>query len=177
MNGVSRISRRTALKAAGSTLIVAGTGAGGLVFGHNGAWAVTAENLDADTFATLVQMSRDIYSHSRLEDKHYAAAVSVLDKAAKDDANLKTVLGDGVAALNKDAVGLKASSYSSMSSEADRMAILQNISSEGFFQTVRSNLVTGIYNNKEVWPMFGYEGESASKGGYIDRGFDDIDWL
>jgi len=25
--------------------------------------------------------------------------------------------------------------------------------------------------------MFGYEGESASKGGYIHRGFDDIAWL
>jgi hypothetical protein len=42
---------------------------------------------------------------------------------------------------------------------------------------VRGNLVTGIYNNKEVWPLFGYEGESASKGGYIHRGFDDVAWL
>jgi len=25
--------------------------------------------------------------------------------------------------------------------------------------------------------MFGYEGASADKGGYIERGFDDIDWL
>ena len=38
-------------------------------------------------------------------------------------------------------------------------------------------LVTGLYNQKEVWPLFGYEGESYSKGGYIDRGFDDIAWL
>jgi hypothetical protein len=42
---------------------------------------------------------------------------------------------------------------------------------------VRGNLVTGIYNNKEVWPLFGYEGESASKGGYINRGFNDVAWL
>jgi hypothetical protein len=28
-----------------------------------------------------------------------------------------------------------------------------------------------------VWPIFGYEGESYSKGGYIKRGFDDIDWI
>ena len=37
--------------------------------------------------------------------------------------------------------------------------------------------ITGIYGNPEVWPLFGYEGPSADKGGYIDRGFDDIDWL
>ena len=34
-----------------------------------------------------------------------------------------------------------------------------------------------LYNNKEVWPKFGYEGASADKGGYINRGFNDIDWL
>ena len=92
MNGRTNLSRRSALKAAGAGLIVAGTGAGGLVFGHNGAWAATAENLDADTFATLVQMSRDTYPHERLEDKFYAAAVSGLDKAAKDDGDLKKML-------------------------------------------------------------------------------------
>jgi hypothetical protein len=46
-----------------------------------------------------------------------------------------------------------------------------------FFQTIRGNLVTGLYNNPEVWPKFGYEGSSADKGGYIDRGFSDINWL
>ncbi len=46
-----------------------------------------------------------------------------------------------------------------------------------FFQKVRSSLITGLYNNKELWPFFGYEGESASKGGYINRGFNDLDWV
>jgi hypothetical protein len=48
---------------------------------------------------------------------------------------------------------------------------------EPFFQSVRSGLVVSLYNQKEVWPIFGYEGESASRGGYIHRGFDDIAWL
>ena len=46
MNGHTNISRRTALKVAGAGLIVAGTGAGGLVYGHNDAWAAKAEDLD-----------------------------------------------------------------------------------------------------------------------------------
>ena len=45
------------------------------------------------------------------------------------------------------------------------------------FETIRSGLVTSLYNQKEIWPIFGYEGESFSKGGYIRRGFDDITWL
>lgn len=173
MNGKTNISRRTALKAAGAGLIVAGTGAGGLVYGHNDAWAAMAENLDADTFATLVQMSRDTYPHDRLEDKFYAAAVSGLDKAAKDDGALKTMLTDGVAGLNKAAGG----SYSGLKDADKRVALLKAMESDGFFQKVRGNLVTGLYNNKEAWPLFGYEGASADKGGYIDRGFDDINWL
>lgn len=173
MNGQTNISRRTALKAAGAGLIVAGTGTGGMVYGHNDAWAATAENLDADTFATLVQMSRDTYPHDRLEDKFYAAAVSGLDKAAKDDAALKTMLTDGVAGLNKAAGG----SYSGVTDADKRVALLKAMQADGFFQKVRGNLVTGLYNNKEAWPLFGYEGASADKGGYIDRGFNDINWL
>lgn len=171
------VSRRTALKGAVAGLIVAGTGAGGLVFGHAKAWAATAENLDADTFATLVQMSRDTYPHSRLDDSFYAEAVSGLDKAAKDDAGLKTMLTDGAAKLDMEATGMKAASYRTMSNEDDRVAILKSMEADPFFQKIRGNLVTGLYNNQKAWPLFGYEGESASQGGYIDRGFADIDWL
>ncbi|MEM8648033.1 MAG: hypothetical protein AAGF86_17025, partial [Pseudomonadota bacterium] len=58
-----------------------------------------------------------------------------------------------------------------------RVALLKAMESSGFFQKVRGSLVTGIYNNPEVWPIFGYEGPSAEEGGYINRGFDDINWL
>ncbi len=61
--------------------------------------------------------------------------------------------------------------------ELDRVSILRDLQSTPFFQKVRGDLITGLYNNKEVWPKFGYEGSSVEYGGYIDRGFDDIDWL
>jgi len=34
-----------------------------------------------------------------------------------------------------------------------------------------------LYNQKPLWAKFGYEGSSADKGGYINRGFNDIDWV
>jgi hypothetical protein len=58
-----------------------------------------------------------------------------------------------------------------------RLALLKAIEAGPFFQAIRGSLVTGLYNQKEVWPVFGYEGESASKGGYLQRGFNDIEWL
>ncbi|MFO1089910.1 MAG: gluconate 2-dehydrogenase subunit 3 family protein [Hyphomicrobiales bacterium] len=169
------LSRRSVLKAAGTLIVALVTPT--LVAGRNNAWAATPEALDANTFATLVQMSRDIYPHEKVEEKYYAAAVQNLDAAAKKDPDVKKLLTDGVAALDKAAMGLKGGGYSALETEAERLALLDAIKTDAFFQKVRGNLVTGLYNNQELWPLFGYEGESASKGGYIHRGFNDISWL
>ena len=171
------VSRRSLIEAAGATLIVAAVTPAGVILGYDNAWSAAAEALQPESFATLVQMSRDIYPHDQLADDFYAAAVSGLDASAKSDAAAKTMLEEGVAALNKAAMGLKAENYRSLGNEMDRLALLKETQGSAFFQKVRGNLITGIYNNKEVWPILGYEGESASKGGYINRGFNDLDWL
>jgi hypothetical protein len=133
--------------------------------------------LSKESFATLVKMARDLYPHDKIADKYYAVVVESLDQAAKDDAALKTLLEDGVAQLDVKATGLKHGDYGSVPSEEERVAILKEIETTPFFQKVRGTMITGLYNNKELWPHFGYEGSSADKGGYINRGFGDIDWL
>jgi hypothetical protein len=82
-----------------------------------------------------------------------------------------------VVALNKAAMGMKYTGYNDVPTENERVAILKGMETSPFFQKIRGTLVTGIYNNQEVWPTFGYEGESASQGGYINRGFNDVSWL
>ncbi len=57
------------------------------------------------------------------------------------------------------------------------MALLHGIEATPFFNKVRSGLVVSLYNQPEIWHRFGYEGSSAEYGGYIARGFNDIDWL
>jgi hypothetical protein len=127
--------------------------------------------------AALVQMARDIYPHDRVADKYYAIAVRSHDEKAAEDADYRALIEDGVAGLNTLAAAHGAKSYLATGWEADRVAILREIEGSEFFQAVRGGLVVGLYNQKEVWPLFGYEGESFSKGGYLNRGFDDIDWL
>jgi hypothetical protein len=75
------------------------------------------------------------------------------------------------------AVDAGAPSYARMGWEIDRNRLLRQIETTPFFQAIRGGMITGLYNQKEVWPYFGYEGESFSKGGYIERGFNDIAWL
>jgi hypothetical protein len=67
--------------------------------------------------------------------------------------------------------------YRDIGWETQRVQLLRDIEKTTFFQRIRGSLITGIYNNQEAWPLFGYEGESAPMGGYPNRGFDDISWL
>ena len=90
---------------------------------------------------------------------------------------LKELIENGIARLNTLARSKNGVDYAEVPGEGDRTAVLRDVETDPFFQKVRSGLITGLYNNKEVWPVFGYEGESASKGGYINRGFNDLDWL
>jgi hypothetical protein len=170
-----RLSRRDVLKAGGAGLLAMQILPGGLIAGK--AWAANPSAVTPETYATMVQISRDLYPHDQLEDRIYAAAVDTLDKAAAADAAARDELEAGVAELDAAAQAVHSSRYSDVAAEADRVALLKEREQSPFVQKLRGNLVTGLYNNKEVWPIFGYEGESASQGGYIERGFDDINWL
>lgn len=154
--------------AAGATFVVGA----GYVASTDAAWALETTALKPETMATLIQMARDIYPHDHVADEYYAIAVKGYDSAEAAPA-----VEAGIAALNAVAAGKGFADYLSMGWERDRVDILRSIEDSAFFQQVRGGLVTGLYNQKAVWPLFGYEGESFSKGGYINRGFDDINWL
>lgn len=165
------LSRRALLSraAAAGALAVAGAG---FIAAPDAAWAVEVSNVSEHEMATLLQMARDIYPHDKVGDRFYVIAVKSYDSEEH-----KQTVAEGIAALDAAAKEAGFDDYLSTGWEANRVAILRRIEDTPFFQTVRGGLVTGLYNQKEVWPIFGYQGESYSEGGYINRGFDDIDWL
>ena len=165
------MSRRDLLKGA-TTAVGAFVCGAGYVTGQNAAWATEMDALKPETFATLVQMARDIYPHDQVGDEYYVAAVKGYDKPEEVDA-----ITAGIDALNDRAREMKGQEYAGLGWERDRVDVLRSMEEEAFFQRIRGGLVTGLYNQKAVWPIFGYEGESFSKGGYINRGFDDISWI
>jgi hypothetical protein len=141
------------------------------------AWAEESTALAPSTMKTLVKVARDIYPHDFLGDVYYINAIKPWDgKAAKDPA-VKTLLEEGVRRLDQDAQGRHNVAYINVPWEAVRIVLLQGIEQSDFFKKIRSDLVVSLYNQQELWPKFGYEGSSAEYGGYIKRGFSDIDWL
>jgi hypothetical protein len=138
------------------------------------AWGMEVQALTPETMKTLIQLARDLYPHDKIPDRFYAVAVKGQDAKAAKDAAHKSLIEGGVADLNK-AAGAKG--YLGLEWEAERVALLRKIEGAPFFEAVRSDLIVSLYNQPDVWLIFGYEGESYSKGGYIRRGFDDIDWI
>ena len=171
---ISKVSRRDFLAAGGAAAI---TISGASLINPGEAWGLEVQNLKPASMRTLIQLARDIYPHDSFGDRIYAQAMKGHDEAAGKDADVKTLLEDGVALLDTKAKAKHGMPYTDVGWEADRVAILKEIEGDAFFQKIRGGLVTGIYNNKDVWAKLGYEGESFSKGGYLERGFDDISWL
>jgi hypothetical protein len=168
LRGLTRRQLLTRTVAAGALAV---TGAG-FIAAPNAAWALEVTVITPEQMATLLQMARDIYPHDQVGDQFYAVAVKGYDAEDKKD-----MVAAGIAELDAAAKAMGHASYLAAGWEEDRVKVLQSIETTPFFQTVRSGLVTGLYNQKEIWPIFGYQGESFSQGGYIDRGFNDIDWL
>ena len=148
--------------------------AGGALVNTQEAWGLEVKGLAPETMKTLILVARDIYPHDKVADRFYAVAVKPYDAKAAADPAVKAVFEDGIAGLNAAA---GPGGYAGVGWEADRVQLLHGISASTMFETVRSGLVVSLYNQQDLWPIFGYEGESYSKGGYIHRGFDDIDWL
>src|SRR5262245_41440362 len=168
------LDRRTFIAGASAATLVVSSGA---LIHTTEAWGLAPKTLAPETMRTLIKMARDIYPHDRLDDRFYAVAVKAYDDKSGEDAGVKSMVEKGAAALDELAKRKHAKGYADVAAEADRVALLREFQNDKLFGTLRGDLIVSLYNQKEVWPLFGYEGESASKGGYLTRGFDDIKWL
>lgn len=172
-----RVSRRVFLRGTATAVPAAALAAGGMGISPQAAWAQAAQTIPPAAMATLVRMARDIYPHDHMPDAFYVKGVAAINaKAAKDPA-LRTLLVQGAEQLDNVAQARFHRPYLAMPEENERVAILQGISDSPFFQKVRSELIVTLYDQHDMWMRFGYEGPSAEKGGYLERGFNDIDWL
>lgn len=136
------------------------------------AWAAELGTLDKSSAEVLLRMCRLLYPHDRLHDGYYATCVEGLDSKAAGDEALAQQLKTGADGLNAAAGG----SFTALD-EAGQLAALTAIETTPFFQTVRGHMVVALYNQPKVWAELGYEGPSFPFGGYLERGFNDVDWL
>jgi hypothetical protein len=148
-----------------------------LVLGKGGAWAMELKSLSTEQGAALMHLARDLFPHDQLIDAFYAQAIAPLDDEAAKDPATKTLLEAGLADLDARTMKDGGKPFAETIDEAKRVAAITAIEGSPFFAKVYGAAQGGIYANPDVWPKFGFEGPSSPKGGYLHRGFNDLDWL
>jgi len=117
---------------------------------------------------TLLRLLRVAYLHPSFPDAPYERTAKTIEDAGRTDDVLVVGLNDLDARADGDFVGL----------DGDRAtALIAEVADTPFFALVHSTTVVALYDDHEVWDLLGYEGASFDKGGYLHRGFDDLDWL
>ena len=154
--------------AAASVIILGGATT---ILATDKAWAVTLKSLPQNEAAVLLRITRHLYPHDMLGDIYYAEVVEAFDAKMATDNELKGLVTQGIAELN----GVYGVPWLALS-DGYQVDALRRVESSKFFQTLRGHTVVALYNNKNIWPAFGYQGSSAQDGGYLFRGFQDAGW-
>jgi hypothetical protein len=111
-----------------------------------------------------------MYPHDALPDDVYARVGEKLAEAALEDSGVRQTIEDGVSELNSG------QPFTELPADG-QLETLKKIEDSDFFELVRSAAVVEIYSDERTWRLVGYEGPSFDQGGYINRGFNDLDWL
>jgi TAT (twin-arginine translocation) pathway signal sequence len=169
---VTKFSRRGFLRGGAATVAAVALSGTSLL-----ASAPETATLSAEESRTLLKFARDLFPHDRLDDSFYAEAIAPLQDEAAKDAATRKLLSDGVAQLNAATTASAGKPFADVPDEGVRVAAIKKIEGGAFFTKVYSGTMTPLYNQPDLWAKFGYEGPSSAQGGYLHRGFSDIDWL
>lgn len=119
--------------------------------------------------ATLTSAIRAMFPHPSFPDGPYERSAEKIAAAAANDVRSGALLERGLDELH-------AAGFEDLGDDA-KLAHLRSMEATPFFAFVRAEVITSLYDDREVWELLGYQGESFSQGGYVGRGFDDLDWL
>ena len=122
--------------------------------------------LDENQMATLVRLLRAMYPHPQFPDGPYRRCA----EAVRD--NAQTDLVEGLSRLDE--------MFGGPIRDADdetALRFIEKLGEDHCVVAVHGVAVNTLYDDHEVWNILGYEGASFEKGGYINRGFNDLDWL
>ena len=160
------LARREFLKGSGILIGTIATGSVLAALAPSPVWAVELKQLSKTEGKTLMAMGRVLYPHKKLPDAVYALLAKDLDGKADE------ALRAGITGLDEAAGGsfIKASA-------AKKLDVVKAIEGKPFFNSVRGQCVTSLYDNDMAYAVFGYPGSAWEKGGYITRGFQDLKWL
>ena len=167
----TQLTRRTFIKAAGAGITVYVLWSSPAWIGSRVALAANLTALDATQAKEMLAMTRQLFPHDQLGDEYYWVVVESIDKEMAGSPELATRIRDGLAQLNQAAGG----DFTAVGADK-QVETMKKLEGTPFFFDMLNKTQSYFYNNKAVWPKFGYGGSSWENGGYINRGFNDVTW-
>ncbi len=117
----------------------------------------------------LARMIRVMFPHPTIPDDPYIRAAEAVLTLACEKPGRQVAF----AAAIQDLMNIDFESLD----DAAALAHLKGMAETDFFTQVQGKALLAFYDDPDVWAHLGYEGPSFDKGGYIHRGFNDLDWL
>ncbi|MHC1560817.1 hypothetical protein ACR9E3_17805 [Actinomycetospora sp. C-140] len=128
--------------------------------------------LSAQERQTLVNVVYAAFPHSTFPRGPYERAADAVIAEAGSDPRFLAQLLQGLVDLDAQ----RDAPFAELDAETAG-AVLRGADGAPFLTAIVNSAVVTLYSDPEVWDLLGYEGPSYDKGGYVDRGFDDLDWL
>jgi hypothetical protein len=111
----------------------------------------------------LGAVARELFPHDHLPDTRYDQIAQAFVAVSHQSAQRLAVAVGGP--------------YFATLARSDRVTALREQERSPDFQTFRMHVLMQIYGDLNITRSFGYEGPSLQKGGYLHRGFDELNWL
>lgn len=129
--------------------------------------AVGAVDVQASDLEMLASVAYELFPYQSLSPEHYVKVANAI--LALND----SIVTDGLMQLR----ALSNEQSWLALPDAERISILAEMQESNFFGLMRANTITIIYSEPAFFELVGYGGSAIEYGGYLNRGFDDIDWL
>ncbi|UCG73907.1 MAG: hypothetical protein JSV45_05910 [Chromatiales bacterium] len=137
------------------------------------AWAANHDTaVAARDLETLAVIVRGLLPHDFLTDEDYVGFAQRIDARLGTNPAFRQLITDGIASMNAASGGnwLDAN-------DDDKVRVLETLQDEASFGQFLNAAIDTLYQDPAVYRKLGYEGSAIEFGGYLNRGFDDIDWL
>lgn len=128
-------------------------------------YTLQTEFFSLSEFEALVELANALYPHDGLNQSCYARTAALVMSEALSDPHLALLLRSGIA------------DFTAGGPKDDVTGWLESQVGTRFFEFVQRRTCFHLYDDREVWQIFGYPGSSFERGGYLTRGFNDLDWL
>lgn len=134
--------------------------------------ALNAMEFSDEAKQVLVKILTTAFPHKNFPQGPYERMADKLISMADESPWFRMKLIQGVETIDAGADR----KFSTLPYE-EALEALKKVERTEFFSFIRRMTILTMYEDEEVWSSVGYEGPSFDKGGYINRGFNDLDWL